>query len=44
MAQELTFAMLAHALRSKRDSPSSYVTILLTFLRTVLQHPEGLTS
>ena len=41
MAQELTFALLSHALRSKRDNPNSYVTILLTFLQTVLQHPEG---
>jgi hypothetical protein len=44
MAQELTFALLAHALRSKRDGPNSYVTILLTFLQTVLQHPEGLAT
>ena len=44
MAQELTFTMLAHALRSKRDGPNSYVTIILTFLQTVLQHPEGLAT
>jgi len=44
MAQELTFAMLAHALRSTRDGPNSYVTILLTFLQTVLRHPEGLAT
>jgi protein SMG6 len=42
MAQELTFTMLSHALRSKRDGPNSYVTTILTFLQTVLQHPEGL--
>jgi hypothetical protein len=42
MAQELTFKMLAHALRSTRDRPNSYVTILLTFLQTVLRHPDGL--
>jgi len=42
MAQELTFTMLAHALRSTRDGPNLYVTIILTFLQTVLQHPEGL--
>ena len=44
MAQELTFTMLAHALRSTRDGPNSYVTILLTFLQTVLRHPEGLAT
>ena len=44
MAQELTFALLAHALRSKCDGPNSYVTIILTFLQTVLQHPEGLAA
>jgi hypothetical protein len=44
MAQELTFSMLAHALRSTRDGPNSYVTILLTFLQTVLRKPEGLAS
>jgi len=43
MAQELTFTMLAHTLRSTHNGPNSYVTILLTFLLTVLQHPEGLT-
>jgi len=42
MAQELTFTMLAHAVRSTHDGPNSYVTIILTFLQTVLQHPEGL--
>jgi protein SMG6 len=44
MAQELTFSMFAHALRSTRDGPNSYVTILLTFLQTVLRKPEGLAS
>ena len=44
MAQELTFSMLAHALRSTRDGPNPYVTILLTFLQTVLRKPEGLAS
>jgi protein SMG6 len=44
MAQELTFSMLAHALRSTRDGPNSYVTILLTFLQTILRKPEGLAS
>jgi len=44
MAQEFTFSMLAHALRSTRDGPNSYVTILLTFLQTVLRKPEGLAS
>ncbi len=44
MAQELTFSMLTHALRSTRDGPNSYVTVLLTFLQTVLRHPEGLAS
>jgi len=39
MAKELT--MLVHALHSTHDGPHSYVTILLTFLQTVLQHPEG---
>jgi hypothetical protein len=33
MAQNLTFTMLARALRSTRDGPSSYVTIILTFLQ-----------
>ena len=42
MAQELTFSMLAHALRSTRDGPNSYVTVILTFLQTVLRKPEGL--
>jgi protein SMG6 len=44
MAQELTFSMLAHALRSTRDGPNPYVTILLTFLQTVIRKPEGLAS
>jgi len=44
MAQELTFTMLVHTLRSTRDSPNSYVTILLTFLQLVLRHPEGLAT
>ncbi|KAI0303402.1 hypothetical protein B0F90DRAFT_1911396 [Multifurca ochricompacta] len=44
MAQELTFTMLAHALRSKHDVPNPYVTILLTFLQAVLRHPEGLAT
>jgi hypothetical protein len=44
MAQELTFSMLMHALWSMRDGPNSYVTVLLTFLQTVLRHPEGLAS
>jgi len=44
MARELTFSMLAHALRSTRDSPNPYVTILLTFLQSVLRKPEGLAS
>jgi len=44
MAQELTFALLAHTLRSKRDTPNSFVTILLTFLQTALQHLEGLAT
>jgi hypothetical protein len=43
-AQELTFSMLAHALRSTRDGPNPYVTILLTFLQTVLRKTEGLAS
>ena len=42
MAQELTFTMLAHALWSTCDRPNSYVTILLIFPQTVLQHPESL--
>ena len=37
-------ALLAHALRSTRDGPNSYVTILLTFLQMVLRHPEGLAT
>jgi protein SMG6 len=41
MAQDLTFDMLAHALRSTRDVPNPYVTILLMFLQTILRHPEG---
>ncbi|KAI9463378.1 hypothetical protein F5148DRAFT_1313175 [Russula earlei] len=44
MAQELTFSMLAPALRSTRDGPNAYVTILVTFLQTVLRHPEGLAT
>ena len=44
MAQELTFKMLAHALQSTRDVPNPYVTILLTFLQTILRHPEGLAT
>ena len=44
MAQELTFTMLAHALRSTRDAPNPYITILLTFLQTILRHPEGLAA
>jgi len=44
IAQELTFTMLAHALQSTHDGPSSYVTILLTFLQLVLRHPEGLAT
>ncbi len=40
MAQELTFLMLAHALRSTRDGPNSYVTVLLTFLQSVLRNPN----
>jgi hypothetical protein len=43
MAQELTFAMLAHALKSTRDGPNPYVTIILTFLQAV-RHPEGLAA
>jgi protein SMG6 len=42
MAQELTFAMLAHALRSTRDVPNPYVTLLLTFLQTIFRPQEGL--
>ena len=42
MAQALMFMMLVHALKSKRDSPNSYVIVLLAFLQTVLQHLEGL--
>ena len=34
--------MLAHTLWPTRDSPNSYATFLLTFLQTVLRHPEGL--
>ncbi|KAH9028113.1 hypothetical protein EDB85DRAFT_2074672 [Lactarius pseudohatsudake] len=44
MAQDLTFGMLAHALRSTRDVPNPYVTILLMFLQTILRHPEGLSA
>jgi hypothetical protein len=44
MAQELTFSMLAHALWSTRDGPNSYVTVLLTFLQSVLRNPEGLAA
>jgi hypothetical protein len=44
MAWELTFSMLAHALRSTCDSPNPYVTILLTFLQSVLRKSEGLAS
>ncbi len=36
--------MLTHAFWSTRDGPSSYATLLLTFLQTVLQKLEGLTS
>lgn len=44
MTQDLTFGMLAHALRSTRDVPNPYVTILLMFLQTILRHPEGLSA
>ena len=44
MAQDITFGMLAHALRSTRDVPNSYVTILLMFLQTIVRHPEGLSA
>jgi hypothetical protein len=44
MVQELTFLMLVHALRSTRDGPNPYITILLTFLQSVLWKPEGLAS
>ncbi|KAI9455599.1 hypothetical protein BJY52DRAFT_638264 [Lactarius psammicola] len=44
MAQDLTFGMLAHALRSTRDVPNPYVTILLMFLQTILRHSEGLSA
>jgi len=49
MAQELTFTMLAHTLLSTggtrdRSVDDSYVTIPLTFLQTVLRHPEGLAT
>jgi hypothetical protein len=44
MAQELIFSMLAHTLQSTHDSPNPYVTILLTFLQSVLQKPEGFAS
>ena len=44
MAQDLTFGMLAHALRSTRDVPNPYVTILLMFLQTIVRHPEGLSA
>jgi hypothetical protein len=33
MAQELTFSMLGRALRSMRDSPNAYVTVILTFFQ-----------
>jgi protein SMG6 len=44
MAQDITFGMLAHALRSTRDVPNPYVTILLMFLQTIVRHPEGLSA
>jgi protein SMG6 len=44
MAQELIFLMLACALQSMRDGPNFYVTILLTFLLTILQKLEGLAA
>jgi hypothetical protein len=44
MAQELTFSMLGHALRSRRDRPNAYVTVILTFLQTVFRNPEGLAA
>jgi hypothetical protein len=44
MAQELTFSMLAHALRSTRDGPNPYVTVLLIFLQSILRIPEGLAA
>jgi hypothetical protein len=31
MVQELTFAMLAHVLKSTQDGPNPYITIILTF-------------
>jgi hypothetical protein len=47
MAQELTFTILAHTLLSTgstrdRSIDDSHVTIPLTFLQTILWHPEGL--
>ena len=36
--------MLAHTLCSTRDVPNPYVTILLVFLQTILQHLEGLSA
>ena len=44
MAQDLTFGMLAHALRSTRDVPNPYVTIVLMFLQTIVRHPDGLSA
>jgi len=44
MAQDLAFSMLAHALRSTRDVPNPYVTILFMFLQTILRHPEGFSA
>jgi hypothetical protein len=44
MAQELTFSMLAHALQSTCDGPNPYVTVLLTFLQSVLWITECLAA
>ncbi|KAI0262907.1 hypothetical protein BC834DRAFT_889594 [Gloeopeniophorella convolvens] len=44
MAQELTFAMLAHALKHTGATPNPYITVILTFMQTILRHPEGLAT
>jgi hypothetical protein len=38
MAEDLTFGMLAHTLRSTQDVLNPYVTILLMLLQTILWH------
>ncbi|KAI0259632.1 hypothetical protein BC834DRAFT_846649 [Gloeopeniophorella convolvens] len=42
MAQELTFAILAHALEHTNATPNPYIAAILTFMQTTPRHPKGL--